>query len=136
AADQLVLSTLRAPQDPQSDSEFLLATLGRLWLSGAAVDWFAYSSSERRCRLSLPTYPFEGQRYWIGPPDKQESAVQRRPIADWFYAPVWYPSDRTASAETEFAWHWLILGDASPLSNELDTQLQALGHKVTHASSD
>ena len=49
---------------------------------------------ERRHRLSLPTYPFEGQRYWIGPPDKQEEAVQRRPIADWFYLPVWSPAQR------------------------------------------
>jgi acyl transferase domain-containing protein/acyl carrier protein len=137
AADQLVLSTLRAPRETKSDTEILLGTLGRLWLSGAAVDWFAFSSGERRHRLSLPTYPFEGQRYWIGPPDKVEAAVQRRPIADWFYAPEWSPAARTEPFKTPGpSQHWLILGDPSALAGELTAQLQARGDTVTLSSLD
>ena len=136
-ADQLVLSTLRAPRDRQSDTEFLLATLGKLWLSGAAVDWVAFSSGERRHRLSLPTYPFEDQRYWIGPPDKQEVAVQRRPIADWFYVPAWSPGGNTEASRTRApAQNWLILGDRNVLATELTTTLEAHGHKVTLSSPD
>ena len=137
AADQLVLATLRAPLDEQSDTEFLLTTLARLWLSGASVDWFAFSSFERRHRLALPTYPFEGERYWIGPPDKQEAAIQRRPIADWFYVPVWSPSVGIEAAQTpQPAQHWLLLGDPSPIARELTAQLQELGHTVTLSSPD
>jgi acyl transferase domain-containing protein/acyl carrier protein len=137
AADQLVLSTLRAPRDSQSDTEYLLGTAGKLWLGGAAFDWVAFSSCERRHRLSLPTYPFEGQLYWIGPPDKQAAAVQRRPIADWFYVPAWFPSGNAAGSRTPGpAQHWLILDDGNALATELTTKLEALGHSVTLSSPE
>src|SRR5262249_19549193 len=45
----------------------VLAVVGRAWERGAAIDWSAAYASERRRRLSLPTYPFEHQRYWIEP---------------------------------------------------------------------
>ncbi|RKZ90554.1 MAG: hypothetical protein DRR19_09725, partial [Candidatus Parabeggiatoa sp. nov. 1] len=67
-AEQVVLSSLRHPQDSQSDVAFLLNTLGKLWLAGGAVDWSGFYAYERRHRLPLPTYPFERQRYWIDPP--------------------------------------------------------------------
>ncbi len=43
-----------------------LSALGQLWEAGAAVDWKAYYAHETRMRVSLPTYPFEGKRYWAG----------------------------------------------------------------------
>lgn len=62
------------------DQQFLLATLGELWLSGATVDWPGYYRNERRRRISLPAYPFQRQRYWIEP-RKPEQAVTTR-LAD------------------------------------------------------
>jgi acyl transferase domain-containing protein/uncharacterized coiled-coil protein SlyX len=59
------------------DQQFLLATLGELWLSGATVDWPSYYRNERRRRIPLPTYPFQRQRYWIEP-YKPEQAVTTR----------------------------------------------------------
>jgi len=44
-----------------------LEALGREWTEGAAVDWNALHAGERRCRVPLPTYPFERQRYWVEP---------------------------------------------------------------------
>jgi acyl transferase domain-containing protein/uncharacterized coiled-coil protein SlyX len=61
------------------DQQFLLATLGELWLSAAPVDWLAYYRNERRRRVPLPTYPFQRQRYWIEP-RKPEQAVATRPV--------------------------------------------------------
>ena len=40
-ARQVVLPSLRYRYDRQSDEAFLLGTLGRLWLTGAAVEWSA-----------------------------------------------------------------------------------------------
>jgi acyl transferase domain-containing protein/thioesterase domain-containing protein len=68
-AEHSVLSSLRHPQDNQSDVAFLLNTLGQLWLIGGLVDWSRFYTNERRQRLPLPTYPFERQRYWIEPPN-------------------------------------------------------------------
>lgn len=69
---QVVLSSLRHPKDQQSDVAFLLNTLGQLWLNGLQVNWSGLYAHERRHRLSLPTYPFERQRYWIEPSSTKE----------------------------------------------------------------
>jgi len=65
AADQVVLTSLRHPQEKQSDIAFLLKTMGKFWLAGGKVDWSGFYAHERRHRVPLPTYPFERQRYWI-----------------------------------------------------------------------
>ncbi|MBW8873686.1 MAG: non-ribosomal peptide synthase/polyketide synthase [Acidobacteria bacterium] len=67
AADRAVLSSLRHELDRQPDQRFLLQSLGRLWLSGAEIDWSGFHRGERRRRVPLPAYPFERQRYWIEP---------------------------------------------------------------------
>jgi polyketide synthase PksN len=41
------------------------ARLAELWAKGLAVDWRALHTGERRRRLSLPTYPFARERYWV-----------------------------------------------------------------------
>ncbi|MDZ7950798.1 type I polyketide synthase [Nostoc sp. DedQUE09] len=93
---QIVLSSLRHPQEEQSDIEFILNTLGRLWLEGKLIDWSKFYANEKRHRLPLPTYPFERQRYWIEPKKLSEAETNRsvslskKPdIADWFYIPSW-----------------------------------------------
>ncbi|MDF5706501.1 MAG: beta-ketoacyl synthase N-terminal-like domain-containing protein [Nostoc sp. S4] len=63
----VALTSLRHPQDQQSDVAFLLHTLGRLWLFGVQIDWSCLYTHEWRHRIPLPTYPFERQRYWIEP---------------------------------------------------------------------
>ncbi|MEG4999075.1 type I polyketide synthase [Microcoleus sp. B4-D4] len=68
ASGQIVLSSLRHPQDQNSDVAFLLTTLGKLWLGGVQIDWSKFYADEQRYRLPLPTYPFERQRYWIEAP--------------------------------------------------------------------
>jgi acyl transferase domain-containing protein len=45
----------------------LTTTLGKLWLSGAKIDWQEFYANEDRGRTELPNYPFQRQRYWIGP---------------------------------------------------------------------
>lgn len=75
---QMVLTTLRDPQEQQSDVKFLLNTLGQLWLAGVQIDWSRFYADEKRDRLPLPTYPFERQRYWIEPPHSLAEAVPKR----------------------------------------------------------
>jgi amino acid adenylation domain-containing protein len=80
-AEHSVLSSLRHPQDNQSDVAFLLNTLGQLWLVGGSVDWSRFYANECRQRLPLPTYPFERQRYWIEPPSHHQlSQATSQPV--------------------------------------------------------
>lgn len=63
--DRLALPSLRHSFEQQSDTSFILNTLGRLWLLGVPIDWASFYANERRYRTSLPTYPFDLQRCWI-----------------------------------------------------------------------
>jgi amino acid adenylation domain-containing protein len=64
-AEHLVLSSLPQARDAQPACAMLLQSLGRLWLTGAPVDWSQLYAGEQRRRLPLPTYPFERQRHWL-----------------------------------------------------------------------
>ncbi|MGI2902882.1 SDR family NAD(P)-dependent oxidoreductase [Tolypothrix sp. VBCCA 56010] len=112
AAEQVMLTSLRHPQESYSDIAFLLNTLGQLWLAGVQVDWSGFYTRERCHRLPLPTYPFERQRYWISP-KKQANAVKtdvempttslrKNPeMANWFYIPSWKRSPLAVNQPSE-----------------------------------
>jgi len=63
-ADQAI-PTMRHPKADGTDGRVLAAALGRLWLAGATIDWQAYNGDHAHRRCSLPSYPFEGKRFWI-----------------------------------------------------------------------
>jgi acyl transferase domain-containing protein len=137
--EQTALSSLRHPQDQLSDAAFLLTTLGKLWLSGAQVDWAGFHAHERRRRVSLPAYPFERQRYWIEPqeqiaPGRQaESLTSKKPDpADWFYVPSWRRSALPACTPMRGAApsHWLVFIDEAGLGARLVERLEQEGHDV------
>jgi len=128
-AHQVVLSSLRHPQDSKSDVEFLLTTLGKLWLSGVKVDWCGFYAHEQRYRLPLPTYPFERKRYWIEPqkqPEEQAPLHKKPDIADWFYLPVW-----KQSVVRQQDWQpnscWLVFVDECGLGAKIVNRLEKDG---------
>ncbi|MBI3417727.1 MAG: amino acid adenylation domain-containing protein, partial [Verrucomicrobia bacterium] len=67
AREQVVLATLGVSQEEPSETKAMLQALGKLWLAGGAVDWNGFYAQEKRHRVSLPTYPFERQRFWAEP---------------------------------------------------------------------
>jgi amino acid adenylation domain-containing protein len=66
-ADLSVISTLGSTGKSGRDLSAVLTALGQLWLAGVKPDWEGFYASEKRRRVSLPTYPFERKRYWIEP---------------------------------------------------------------------
>ena len=67
SVDRVALASLPHSSDAQPDRAFILNTLGNLWLAGVEPDWAGVHRHERRNRVTLPTYPFERQRYWHTP---------------------------------------------------------------------
>ncbi len=49
----------------QEEWPTLLSGLADLYRRGATVDWVGFDRGYRRRRIPLPTYPFEGRRYWM-----------------------------------------------------------------------
>ena len=50
---------------PNREWPELLASLAKLALAGVAIDWTGFDKPYARRRLSLPTYPFQRERYWL-----------------------------------------------------------------------
>lgn len=45
--------------------QWLLTTLGELYVRGVAIDWKAVDQDYANNKVTLPTYPFQRQRYWL-----------------------------------------------------------------------
>jgi len=65
----MILNTVKHPQENVADDYFLLEKLGQLWQQGQAIDWAGFYGEEKRRRVPLPGYPFEGKRYWLDQKD-------------------------------------------------------------------
>lgn len=134
-SENLVMNLVRHPKEKISDVYYLLNSIGFLWLHGIEIDWQAFYSQERRHRLSLPTYPFERQRYWIDGNLSQigsevasrKSLISKRSdMADWFYIPSWKrfkPPLQKKNCLAQSA-KWLILMDDCGVALEFVKRLE------------
>lgn len=98
-----MLPSLPAADEDKPATETALSSLGALWTLGVDVDWPGFHRTEPRRRVSLPTYPFERQSYWIGRPNTPGGADPATPrdVTAWFSRPVWSESEPVASPPTE-----------------------------------
>jgi acyl transferase domain-containing protein len=132
--------------DPdRTGKNWLLTTVGRLWLAGCSIDWAALHDGAGR-RVELPTYPFQRQRYWVDPkPQAAGGSGQLFGVAEpagrsfdrsqWTYQPTWQARpcpvaglDERAAA----AGPWLVLA-AEERGEALARRLRAAGADVTVA---
>jgi len=135
-----ILNLIRNPQEKVDDQYYFYTRLGQLWGAGHTIDWMKLYAFERRNRLSLPTYPFERQSYWLqGNPfdmlrDQQRNKkppLQKNPhMEDWFYLPLWQQkilplTDRQADQQT-----FLLFANRDSLSRELIRALSCRGQRV------
>jgi acyl transferase domain-containing protein len=140
ANDRLVLSSLRQEYENQPDAEFILNSLGRLWLCGVPIEWEKVEPRSGRRKVSMPAYPFERTRHWIEPaaPNAGEEPTpdskRKADLADWFYIPSWerldFPFKSSASLKGS---HWLILGHPTEPALRLKALLQREEALVTVA---
>lgn len=145
STEQVTLSSLPHKNDRQSDYGFLLGQLGRLWLAGARVEWRQLHAGKRRRRVSLPTYPFERQRFWVeyqpeaaGAPttvnSPQPARTKKTDVADWFYLPSWKRSAPAAllemsdSAAEQLC--WLLFVDECGIGQQVANRLAQSGQRV------
>ncbi|MCB1035725.1 MAG: SDR family oxidoreductase, partial [Acidobacteria bacterium] len=140
-----VASLRHAPQEG-SEAEYLLQSLGRLWLAGVSVDWPGFHRRHgRRRRYPLPAYPLERKRFWVernadayvlaaGAVSQVET---RRPIERWFYLPLWQqsaPRPRVAPG-TAAGTRWLVLKDELGVGGALVRELRQGGAEVVEVTA-
>ena len=65
----------------------LLNSLGRIYRFGAQVNWKDFDKHYSRCMVSIPTYPFQRDPYWLPISEKKAAEVpvsedQRHPVEE------------------------------------------------------
>jgi acyl transferase domain-containing protein/SAM-dependent methyltransferase/acyl carrier protein len=104
----------------------MLGSLARLYTRGAAVDWTGFDRDYSRRRVSLPTYPFQRQRFWVEGPDHEREAVVS---PDWFYRIAWQQAaELTADVESSPGC-WIILADQGGVGRALAEALERCHHR-------
>ena len=110
----------------------LLGSVSELYSAGGEIDWKAFDAPYARQRVTAPSYPFGGRRYWIsdGPgarpsaePATTEAAAQAYTLA-WRSAPALTPPAAAAGG-------WLVLADAGGFGSTLVRALEDLGGRCT-----
>jgi acyl transferase domain-containing protein len=129
-----VVSSMRHAQSAENDREHWLAALGQMWTRNVRVDWKGVYAGQQRCRIPLPTYPFERQRYYVEPvkighADTELPAAEKKQIADWFYAPSWKRMP-AVPARHEDDVVTLVLGDNSATAEGVIAGLRATGRVI------
>ena len=72
---QTVVPTIARVSGASLEFEEFLQSIGKAWVAGASIRWNALQEEKKRRKLSLPTYPFVRQRYWIDPVPTQAPVV-------------------------------------------------------------
>jgi len=136
ASVNATFNSMRHPNEAESDTEFALRTLGKIWANGAKIDWTVYRGDEFRQRVPLPTYPFERKSYWIEPGktaaklevNDNAPLKKRASIDDWYGHLSWQQSG-PAKRKAELDQSWLIFEDDSGLGEALVRQIEAQSMK-------
>ncbi len=136
------LPSLPHPRENSSALRCALETLGRIWTLGVNVDWSELHAPGSVQRVSLPTYPFERQKFWIEPDkitqDAQPLQAQEslseiaggaesadnadEPVS--LYRRTWKPTPLPTISATEPG-PWLLFRDAFGVADEIARYLKA-----------
>ncbi len=82
---------------PQSSWKELLNALSHLYLNGVPINWKAFDQPYNRKKVSLPTYPFQRERYWV---EQLFTKQMEFKAASWLYQIIWQP--KPLERNTEF----------------------------------
>ncbi len=132
-------ASLPHPRESVSALRSTLETAARLWTLGVDIDWSKRYAPGSVARVSLPTYPFERQRFWIEPDGIAQSpqaapapgSAQTTADADeraFLYRRVWKPAPLPTTLPATAAATgacWLLFRDALGVADEIARRLRS-----------
>ncbi len=132
----------RIKNDEQGLSEqvHILQSVAKFWEHGGQLDWNALNRGQKRQKLSLPTYPFEGTAYSLQidnsflQSDHSTELKRKEDIASWFYVPSWKKTPLVAGNAQETKLRNILLLDLDN-SEGLVNLLIAQGHQVAQVNA-
>ncbi len=66
-----------------------LSEIAQLWVNGTKWDWKSLYLDQKMKRVSLPTYPFASQRFWLSSSDEQNSIITKSQDKRLYYTSHW-----------------------------------------------
>ena len=102
------------PDDDRSDTAVVMDASGQIWTTGVASTGSAFHRDGRR-RVSLPTYPFERETYWVGDIRTCPAARSEGTRCPWFYRPSWREAPLASKQIVACHGRILVLDDATSL---------------------
>ena len=131
-------------QDDAVETKQVISGIGHLWLNGVEINWNRFYEGEERFRISLPTYPFDRERFWIddaGPVNIENAArvltgsttIEKNGLETCFYLPSWnrkhlvHDLNRDNEEEKSLL---LIFADEHGLGDQIAKILRRQGNKV------
>jgi acyl transferase domain-containing protein/aryl carrier-like protein len=108
----------------QSEVEKMLSSLAQVYQQGFSVDWQQVHQDARHQRISLPTYPFQRQRFWVERPtsDANPLLTHLRPQSDTAVLPI---SKATLEPSSLSSSTHPLLGSRVPLVNSPEIRFHA-----------
>ncbi|TGE21486.1 acyltransferase domain-containing protein [Hymenobacter aquaticus] len=126
------VSTLRKPNLPVNDEQFLKDALAVLWVNGVTVAWQNEHPQQKARIVSLPTYQFEKKRFTVR---INSDELYNRPSANTadkrgrFQYPFWrakYLAEAAAAGPATY----LLFSQGDNLFQHLESNLLAAGNEV------
>ncbi len=114
----------------ESEALSMKKSLARLYGLGFALNWKTQFPEGCRKVPSLPTYPWQQQRYWVDIPEESVVAGEHAEgVHDWLYELRWQEKPLAFVRSAPAA--WLILADKQGTAAALKTAMEANGHVAT-----
>ena len=148
---------LRLPSGRREEDERVVIreSLAALWVHGYRLDWSrlfptpSHSTSSRV--VSLPTYPWQRERFWLEAAGPRTPSLADQPsltvasavdsahpqagtVAELFHRVEWRPSARPAAAARPHG-RWLIVADGEQPAAALAARLKAAGEECVVRSA-
>lgn len=128
-------SSMRHPHEVGLGLSTTYNALARMWSVGVDVDWHGFYRHEARSRVSLPSYPFERQRYWIAPPSAESRERKMSPLGNSrqrarLYAPGLKSTESPSLTSAHAEGLWTIFADGSGVAAQLTKMLEGPGREV------
>jgi acyl transferase domain-containing protein len=126
----------------QSDRQTFLTSLGEMYTCGMEISWHGFHEGETHKRITLPTYPFQRQHYWLPRGIAKPAEINRsilRPLHPLLHKMVQSPLHREIIFETQLStvsmpflaehrvFNATVLSDATSISMLLDAAALAIG---------
>ena len=141
-----IVNLIKHPLEQKADLAYLLNGLGEIWLNGIDPDWNCFYEEEQRCKVSMPTYPFDKIQYpyKINFDELQQKVIpttssnKRNDISEWFYKNKWEQKEIEEEYNPDILknFTWLIFSDNLGFSDEFICKFKDNSAKVIVVKQD